>query len=191
MDYYVVDTDWDADGNSPWDALWPDLDDDALACLDGSLPLAAVWKSPPVTLQRRAKRPDVYAFVLHHAVTQRVRDLLAPIVREEAEFLPLDVPGIGCVFLVHPLFPVDFDERAVVSCNSVSGNITVVREYSFTLDPDEYDGPRHLFRMRQAKGSASRDAGITLSSLIVSQKIKRASERAGIAGIVFKHACTA
>jgi hypothetical protein len=192
VDYFWIDTDWDPSFNSPWDALWFEGDDDeALDCLHGSLRLAAIWRPPTVTLQKRIKRPDVFCFVLHYAATKAVRDLWAPIVREEAEFLPLAVPEIGPVFVIHPLWPVDFDERAEVSPTGPRQNITVVRKYSFTLDPDAYDGPRHLFRMRQAKGSPSRDAGCTLNRLIVSDKIKRVSEKARIAGIVFKYACTA
>src|SRR5262245_53983036 len=44
VDYFWIDTDWDAKLNSPWDALWYDDDDEALDCLSGSLPLAAIWK---------------------------------------------------------------------------------------------------------------------------------------------------
>lgn len=66
-----------------------------------------------------------------------------------------------------------------------------VRKYSITLDPDEYDGPRHLFRIRQAKGSAARDLGCTLSTLIVSAEIKHLVEQNDVAGVVFKKICTA
>ncbi|MFO0810686.1 MAG: hypothetical protein U0746_18820 [Gemmataceae bacterium] len=190
MDYFWIDTDWDATFNSPWDALWYE-DDEALGCLEGSLPLAAIWKPPAATHEKRLKRPDIYSFVLHYAVTETVRDLWAPIVGEEAEFLPLAVPKIAAVCVVHPLWPVDFDDGAEVTCNGVSGNITAVRKYSFTFGPDSYDGPRHLFRMRQAKGSAARDHGCTLSRLVVSEKIKRVSEKARVTGIAFKFACTA
>jgi hypothetical protein len=188
--YYLIETDWDETHNSPWDAVWHDLDWRALICLRGSLPLAAIWKSPPVRLERRRRRPDVFGFELHYAVTPAVRDLLVPLVKDEAEFLPLDVPGLGPLFVVHPLWPVDFDDRAEVSPDD-GGNITVVRRYSFTLDPAADDGPRHLFRMRQAKGSEARDSGLTLSGLIASEKVKRAAERAEVRGIVFKHVCSA
>lgn len=186
MDYFVIDTDWDKNFNSPWDALWDECEDGALDCLGGSLPLAAIWKAPPVKLERRSKRPDVFRFVLNYAVTQRVRDLFAPIVRDEAEFLPLAVPKIDPVFVVHPLWPVDFDEGAEVQPKEVGQNISVVHKYSFTLDPNQYDGPRHLFRMRQAKGSAARDHGFTMNSLIVSEVIKAACEEHHVAGIAFK-----
>lgn len=190
MKYYLIDTDWDETHNSPWDAVWHDLGWRALDCLHGSLPLAAIWKSPPVRLEKRLKRPDVFGFELHYAVTPAVRDLLAPIVKEEAEFLPLDVPALGTLFVVHPLWPVDFDDRAEVSPDD-GDNITVVRKYSFTLDPDAYFGPRHLFRMRQAKGSAARDHGATLNELIVSEKVKRAAEQAKVTGVVFRYVCSA
>jgi len=191
VDYFWIDTDWDASHNSPWDALWLEGDGEAPDCLDGSFALAAIWKSPSVTLQRRIKRPDVYGFVLHYAVTKAVRDLWASIVLEEAEFLPLSVQGIDPVYVIHPLWPVDFDERAEVSPTGVRQNISVVRKYSFTLNPDAYDGPRHLFRMRQAIGSPSRDNGRTLSRLIVSEKIRQVSEAARVTGIVFNYACRA
>lgn len=191
MEYYVIETDWDLTNNSPWDALWEDLPYDALGCLNGSLPLAAIWKSPPVRLERRFKRPDVYGFVLHYAVTEAVRYLIAPIVGEEAEFLPLEVPDVGPLYLIHPLWPVDFDDRAEVSRSDVSGNISKVLRYSFTLDPKRFDGPRHLFRMLQARGSASRDHGCTLCRLIVSEKVKSVADKADIRGIVFKYACSA
>src|SRR5580704_16509651 len=130
VDYFVIDIDWDENLDSPWDALWDECEDGALECLGGSLPLAAIWKAPPVKLERRVKRPDFYRYVLNFAVTERVRDLFSPIVREEAEFLPLAVREIAPIFVVHPLWPVDFDEGAEVQCNGVSHNITVVRKYS-------------------------------------------------------------
>jgi hypothetical protein len=191
VDYYAIDIDWDEMHNSPWDALTHDGDLDALDSLDGSLHLSAIWKPPQVSVYRGTKRPDVYDFQLHWAVTERVRKLLAPIIKEEAEFLPLKAPKLGRVYVVHPLWPVGLDRDAEVERNPVSKNIGVVNKYSITLDPDEYDGPRHLFRIRQAKGSAARDHGCTLSTLIVSEKIKHVAEQNGLAGIVFKKVCTA
>lgn len=191
MDYFEIDVDWDESHNSPWDALKHDGELDALGCLNGSLPLSAIWKAPLVSIYKGTKRPDVLDFQLHWAVTERVRKLLAPIVREEAEFLPLKVPGSGHVFVIHPLWPVDLDRNAKVERNSVSKNIVVIEKYSITFDPDEYDGPRHLFRIRQAKGSAARDDGCTLSRLIVSETIKQVAEESGFVGVVFKKVCSA
>ena len=190
MKYYRIEMDWDTKGDSPWDRVWQESPE-PIDCLNGSLPLAAIWRSPKVWVEKGTKSPDVYGFELHFAVTERLRDLLERMVRDEAEFLPLVVPDVGVLFLIHPLWPVDFDDAAQLQRNGVSGNITVVQKYSFTLDPDAYEGPRHLFRMRQAKGSAARDAGCCRSELIVSEKVKRAAEVSGVAGIVFKYVCSA
>lgn len=127
MDYYIIDKVWDETLNSPWDAIWDEgLPHNALGCLYGSMPLAAVWRSPPVRLERRTKRPDVYGFVLHYAVTEAARDLFSNIAKQEAEFLPVEVPNLGLLYVIHPLWPIDFDDRAKYSCNSVSKNITDV-----------------------------------------------------------------
>jgi hypothetical protein len=186
VDYFAIDNDWDESNNSPWDALTHPGELYALHCLNGSLPLAAIWKAPRVDVYEGTRRPDIYEFELYWAVTEGVRELFSPIVGEEAEFLPLKVPNRARVYVIHPLWPVDLDDGAKVSRNSVSKNITVVGKYSFTLDPDQYDGPRHMFRMRQARGSAARDHGCTLSTLIVSETIKAVSEENGLAGISFK-----
>ncbi len=191
MDYFEIDVDWDESRDLPWDALSHDGDLDALGCLDGSLPLAAIWKPPLVSFYKGKKQPDVYDFQLHWAVTERVRKLFVPIVKEEAEFLPLRVPKLAIVYVIHPLWPVDLDRYAKVDRNPVSKNIVEIEKYSITLDPDAYDGPRHLFRIRQAKGSAARDHGCTCSRLIVSEKIKQVAEENGVAGIVFKKVCSA
>ncbi len=190
MQYFAIDTDWDESLNSPWDALWHEGEYDALGCLDGSLPLKAIWKSPEITLESRDNTPDVYSFELHYAVNERTRNLIAPIVKDEAEFLPLNIPEKDTAYVIHPLWPVDFDDQAEVHCNAVSKNITVVHKYSFTLDPREFDGPRHLFRMRQAKGSAARDDGSTLKTLIVSETIRDVCEGNAVEGITFKPAHT-
>jgi hypothetical protein len=185
VDYFEIDIDWDKTHDSPWDALFDDGELEGFDCLDGSIPLARIWKPPSIKLWKGRLRPDIYDFQLHWAVTERVRARLAPIVRDEAEFLPLIVPKAGPLYVIHPLWPVDFDRGAKFSCNPVSKNITDVTKYSFTLDPKEFDGPRHLFRMRQAKGSAARDHGYTCGRLIVSEKIKRTVEKNGLVGVMF------
>jgi len=153
MDYFEIETDWDPKGNSPWDAVWLQDLHETLPCLSGSFPLAPIWKSPPMQYQKRKKRADVLGFILHYAVTARVRKVWSPLIDKEVEFLPLKVPDLGTVYVIHPLWPVDFDERAKFSAHHRPGsNITVVETYSFTLNPAAFPGPRHLFRMRQAQG---------------------------------------
>jgi hypothetical protein len=190
MDYFVIEMGWDAKGNSPWDALWHEYGVHEMCCLSGSMPLAPIWKSPKVTFQKRKQRPDIIGFVLHFAVTERVRDILLPLVKEEAEFLPLEPPDAPVFYLIHPLLPVDFNDEAVVNARS-GANITRVDKYSFTLSRAAFSGPRHLFRMRQGKNSPSRSDGIVLNNLIVSEKFKELCEEANVQGIRFQFACRA
>lgn len=191
MRYFSIETDWDSTLNSPWDAIWYGGSYDALSSLDGSLQLKAIWQSPDITLESRDKTPDVYSFELHYAVNERTRDLIAPIVKDEAEFLRLNIPENRVAYIIHPLWPVDFDEQAKVQCNPISKNITVVEKYSFTLDPRRHNLPRQLFRMRQAKDSAARDHGYTLNTLIASETIKNVCERHDVKGIRFTFVHTA
>ncbi len=186
MKYFEIDLDWDASLNSPWDAVWPRDDESNLACLNGSFPLSYVWNKPPVTIQRRKRTPDIFGFVLHWVVTENVKNTLEPLVGIEAEFLPLSCDG-GALFVIHPLLPIDFDNNADLHRNSVSRNVTLVNRYSFSFNPDEFNGPRHLFRMLQPEGSAARRAGYTLKRLIVSEKVKETLEAIQAEGIRFKH----
>lgn len=190
LDYFVIEMAWDDKGNSPWDALWDEHEVHELDCLRGSFPLAPIWKSPRVKLQKRKKRPDMIGFVSHFAVTEQLRDLLLPLVSEEAEFLPLDPPGSQTFYLIHPLWPVDFDDDAVVNARPGS-NITRVDKYSFTLSRAAFPGPRHLFRMRQAKDSPGRSNGYVMPNLIVSEKFTELCEGANVQGIRFQPACRA
>ena len=86
------------------------------------------------------------------------RDTLLPLIADTAEFLPLRVPGHPPKFVLHPLLSVDLDGGAVVERNDVSGNITAIHKYIIRTDQLETD--THVFRVRQAPGSASRDDGL-------------------------------
>ncbi|MCE2794133.1 MAG: hypothetical protein LW816_02335 [Planctomyces sp.] len=191
MDYFEINNGLDKSGKSPWDVVTYDGGIDPLNCLDGSLSLAAIWKPPLGSLCKVKKRPDFYNFQCHWAVTERVRRLLVPLVQEEVEFLPLKVASLGKLYVIHPLWPVSLDRYAIVERTSVSGNIMFIDKYSITLDPDEYGGPRHMFRIRQARGSAAHDHGCTFSKLIVSETVKQVAEQNGIAGIMFRKVCSA
>jgi len=186
MKYFEIDLDWNASLDSPWDSVWPKDDDSNLACLNGSLPLSYTWNKPPVTIERRERTPDVFGFVLHWAVNENVKNTLEPLVGIEAEFLPLSC-NEGELFVIHPLWPIDFDEDADLHRNSVSRNVTVVNKYSFSFNLDEFNGPRQLFRMLQPEGSAARRAGYTLNRLIVSEKCKETFEAIQAKGVRFKH----
>ncbi len=186
MKYFEIDLDWNASLDSPWDAVWPKDSDSNLNCLSGSLPLLYIWNKPPVNIERREQTPDVFGFVLHWVVTENVKNTLESLVGIEAEFLPLS-GNESELFVIHPLWPIGFDIHADLHRNSVSQNVTVVNRYSFSFDPNEFNGPRHVFRMLQPEGSAARKAGYTLNRLIVSEKFKATLEAIQAKGVRFKH----
>lgn len=93
--------------------------------LDTEVRLAPIWKAPLVNLEKRDQTPDLFVFLFHYAITDRVRDIIAPLLNEYVEFLPLAGTNMP-LFVLHPLFRAEFDKRAVFSCNPGSGNITVI-----------------------------------------------------------------
>jgi hypothetical protein len=186
MKYFEIELDWEASHNSPWDAVWPLDKNSELNCLHGSLPLAYVWNKPPVSIQRRKRTPDIFGFVLNWVATTKMKNLLQSLVGIEAEFLPLTCSD-GDLYVIHPLWPIDFDDEAELQRNSVSKNVTVVEKYSFTFHPDEFNGPRHLFRMLQPEGSAARRAGYTLNRLILSEQCVDILKSNHVTGVRFRH----
>lgn len=186
MKYFEIDLDWNASLDSPWDAIWPKDEHHNFDCLGGSLPLSYVWNKPPVKIERRQRTPDVFGFVLHWAITDEVKTKLESFVGIEAEFLPVRCE-LGELFVIHPLWPIDFDDAAELHRNSISKNVTVVIKYSFTFDPDAFNGPRHLFRMLQPEGSAARRAGYTLNRTIVSEECMEILRDNRTEGIRFNH----
>src|SRR5438132_233016 len=93
MEFFRIATAYDQNGNSPWDALWYDGDDDDLNALRGQMRLAAIWKAPRLRLETRYDRPDVYVFQIFYALSKKFRDLLVPLLGDCAEFLPLQLLG--------------------------------------------------------------------------------------------------
>jgi hypothetical protein len=184
MQVFKIQPAYDADGNSPWDTLWYEGDSEKIRVLDCEMPLSAVWKTADARLEKRGGRPDVYVFQLHFAVTEAVRELVLPLVNDAAEFLALSVPDAEPLFVLHPLLRADFDEGAVVSRNPVSGNVTVIRKYSFAND--QFEEPMHIFQVRQAPGSSGRDAGLACTGVLVSRQVKELCEEQGFEGIVFE-----
>jgi hypothetical protein len=186
---YKIETDYNEDLNSPWDALWYGGDYEDLNVLLGQLRLHAVWKAPEVRVQLRDRRPDFYVFQGHWAVTDAVRSFLLPLVKDTVAFLPItvanDAPLFAAtsneapLFVVHPRLRCDLDGGAVVSCNEVSGNITVIRQYSFPAGQPTM----HIFQLRHPVGSHSRDAGIAYLSVLVSREFKELCEHHGVRGV--------
>jgi hypothetical protein len=184
MEFFRLEAAYDTTGNSSWDALWYDGDDEDLDALSCQMRLGPVWKSPLVRLETRDRRPDVYQLHLYFAFTQRVSEVLSALVQESAEFLPLRLPGSKRVYVMHVLSRVDLDTHALVDRNKVSGNITDVRKYSFVKQ--QIRDAIHVFQIRQAAGSAGRDAGYAVSTVLVSSKFKDICEQHQVQGITFE-----
>jgi hypothetical protein len=181
--YYKMEVAFDEEGNSPWDALWYEGDDEDLEVLDSQCRVEKVWKPPTVKLQRRIQTPDIYGFQLYFATTDRARQLLSPLTADTVEFLSLDTPEKKTLFELHPLLRVDLDEHAIVEANE-GDNITVIYKYSFVRD--QLNDDMHVFQVRQAKGSPARDAGYACDEVLVSSKFKELCEKNNLRGIVFK-----
>jgi hypothetical protein len=184
MKIYKVDPDYHPDYDSPWDAIWYDGDEEDLSCLDCGRPLQPIWKAPRVRVEKREQTPDVFVFLLHYACSDRVRHLLKRLVGHSAEFLPLSAGTDISVSVIHPLLRVDLDDKAEVSRNRVSGNITVIKTYSF--DHKQFNQPMHIFQVRQAEGSWARRGGSPCSGILVSQAFKALCDKNNIRGIRFE-----
>jgi hypothetical protein len=184
VEFFKIRTAYDEMGNSPWDAIWYEGDDEDLDVLKGQFRLACVWKAPPAAIQKRKRTPDIYVFQLYSATTQSVCQLLAPLTTDSVEFLPLRIPGHKPLFVLHPLLRIDLDDGAEVERNSVSGNISVIRRYSFARDQVEVG--MHILQVRQAPGSAARNAGYACSGILVSAELKELCETNGLCGVAFE-----
>lgn len=181
MQVYKISTAYDEDGNSPWDAIWYDGDDEDLDVLGCPMRLGAIWSSPQTRLEKRNKTPDIYAFQLYYAVSERVKAQLLPIVEDTAEFLPLSTDSAEPLFVLHPLLRLDLDERAVVLKNSVSGNITVIKKYSF--DPHDFEERIPIFQVRQGLGSVARSAGFPCTGVLVCRDVFKVHQKNRFRGV--------
>ena len=181
MDIYKIQTAYGQSGNSPWDTLWYEGDDQDLDVLCSEMRLRPVWRSILTRLEKRDKRPDFIVFHRFFAVAEPVRKCLAPLLDNSVEFLPVLTEGRQVYDVLHPLLRRELDQHAIVTSNAVSGNITVIQKHSF-LESDE---EMHIFQVRQASGSAARDAGFACSGVLVSSEVKRLCEINGFKGVVF------
>jgi hypothetical protein len=175
----------DENNNSPWDAVWYEGDDEDIGVLDSQMRLGAIWKAPVVHIEKRNQRPDIFVFQLYFAVTRRVRDLLSGLVGDTAEFLPLRIHRNRRLYAIHALLRVDFDKSAVFRPQAKGQNITVIEKYSF--EKSQLRSDVHVFQVRQAQGSAARDAGYACSGLLVSREFNLICESNGFRGVTFNH----
>ncbi len=183
VEVFRIETEYDVDLNSPWDGLWYQGEDYDLNVLAFEARLQPVWKAPVARIENREHRPDIYEFQAFYAVTERVRNILSPLVKDTVEFLPLSIASGERLFVLHPLLRADLDyTRAVVHRNVVGGNIIKVEQYAFPAIQEEV---MHMFQLRQAPGSFSRDTGFAYSSVLVSREFKELCEANNVRGAVF------
>jgi hypothetical protein len=184
MKVFRIRTAYDTEGNSPWDALWYDGDDNDIDVLETSIGVARVWNPPEIRLEKRERTPDIYVFQLGFAVTERVRKIVSALTADAVEFLPLRVLSHQPLFALHSLRHVDLDDKAVVRQCEIGGNISVICKYSFRREQLEKD--LHVFQVRQAPGSAGRDAGFACSGVLASSEFKKLCEKYKLLGVRFE-----
>ena len=184
MRVYKIRTAYNDTGDSPWDAIWYDGDDDDLDPLDSEMRLAAIWSAPAVRVEKRHMTPDLYVFQVYYAATEAVYNLLSPLVGDSVEFLPLAIAGGVRLFVMHPLLRAEFDEKAVVNAHA-GENVTVIRKYSF--NPQQFEEDMHVFQVRQPLGSPARNAGYPCPGILVSSELKELCEKNGLRGIFFEN----
>ena len=185
LEIYKLLRNYDAEGNSPWDAVWYDGDDEDLYVLECPAKLLGIWKTPQVRLEKRLSTPDIYGFQLYYAVNEMARDRLARILGNTVEFLPIIDATIKInLYVVHPLLRVDLDSNALTNRTRMVDNFTVIEKYSFS--PDQFEEHMHLMTILQGPGSAARDGGYSFGEVLVSSKFKSLCEANHLKGVVFE-----
>src|SRR6185312_6664858 len=112
MEVFKLGADYDVLGNSPWDALWYDGDDDDLDALDCQMRLMPIWKPPLVRLEKRDQRPDIYIFQVYYVCTRRISHILYPLVSDSVEFLPIRISERKRLYVMHPVARIDLSLNA-------------------------------------------------------------------------------
>jgi hypothetical protein len=183
MKFYRFETDWDAHGNSPWDAVWPkDYDYESAHVLATHVRLSQIWKPYACTYQQRFKKPDIFKFIMHFACNDRVAALLKPFFNS-VELLPLDVQSEDRLFFIHHLVALDLAKDAETNACNPGDNITKIEKYTF--DPLDIEPKCHIFGIRNPPGSDARNAGLSTRDLICSQKVVNVLTKHNITGVRF------
>src|SRR5580658_10053658 len=92
---------YDGLGNSPWDAIWYDGEDEDLDVLDCEMRVGPVWRPPLVRVERRERRPAIYGFQLRFAMAEAACKQLSSLLGDTVEFLRLRVKRKTPLFVMH------------------------------------------------------------------------------------------
>lgn len=185
MEVFALQVDYDAGGNSPWGMLRDEVEIEETRPLYGRRPLAPTWKPMPVTLHDAERLAEfVYLTAGGWAVRPAARRVLEPLMGGAAEFLPLACDTGDEFYALHPLQLADLGPDAVARRNEVSGNIVVIRSYSF--EPAALVG-MSCFRVRHPPGSAAGpESGA--GDVLVSRVVRECMEQHGFKGVRFMRA---
>ncbi len=192
---YSVEGGWDEFRNSlPWDVL--DFESTELSMqmhkgLDQTGPLLESWKLLQMTLRRRKWRCDLVQAGAgrHWAVSRKAYDVLAPLLGQTVEFLPVNCEEWNPCWIMHPLHYVGLGPTGEHNAKGTA-NMTVVRKWAFRRE--DLAG-LYLFGLQQAPRSSSRQAGIGFRSNLCTDRFRLAVEANDLSGVVFDElfACAA
>jgi hypothetical protein len=172
---------WDAQGNNQFHLL--DFTDSGIDVepIEKISPLSGVWAVPKVHVLEEGRRADVYFGIGHHFFfSAGAREAVATLVERYVEWLPVDSDALGRHYLIHPLRAVPLGPTSKVRCNPVSGNITVIDEFSFDAASI---GDTAVFYPQQAPGSSAAEAGFCFKALMVADFAMAAIINSGLSGI--------
>ena len=99
---YLINTAFDASGNSGWDQLTQEGPLEAMWPLFEDRPLIATWTPLRAKLWPRSAEADVLYFDGTYAIRKRALATLS-VILNDAEFLPLSVRDEQPFFVIHPL----------------------------------------------------------------------------------------
>lgn len=184
MQLFQLAVPWDSLGDNPFP--WVDSRDGLFGPEGLRKPQALLefWNTP--TLQLSADAPTVDAYCCpggYFVFSTEARRLLTPVFQSCAEWLPIDLDGLGIYSLVHPLRVIPFGPRARVRCNEVSGNISSVEHFDFDRSSLN-DTP--IFFPAHPEGSAAARAGFCVGHVITCAQAARQWEDSGMSGVRFR-----
>jgi hypothetical protein len=185
---YSMEGGWDEFRNSlPWDRLDFESIEETMRysmLLKSTHALLPDWTPPKVSLCRHKWRCDIIGVGAgsHWAMGTKAHKVLAPLLGETAEFLPIACDEVNPCWIVHPLRYVDLAPTAEHNAEAAA-NMTVVRKWAF--EPDEIAGLM-LFGLHQAPRSDARKGGIGYRSNLCSDRLRSAIVASGLYGVVFE-----
>lgn len=142
------------------------------------------WEKPNLIPSEKADPIDLYFSVTENfAFSPAAVATLQELIGDSAEWLPVEIYGIGEYFFLNPLVAVSLGPDAQWEQNDVSKNIVEISKYNFV----ETDLTGHnVFRISQPPESSAGKAGFCFASIVVTEKFRSAWDAAKYKGLEFK-----